>query len=136
MTQRRILFDTQLLIWASEDRPELPEQARDLLLDDDVVPMFSAGSIWEVAIKSALGRADFQVDPVALASGLNGAGYIEIPIDARHAAAVRTLPSPGPGGHKDPFDRLLVAQARVEAVELATCDAALPDYGGSIFSMR
>ena len=135
MTRRRILFDTQLLIWASENRPELPEQARNLLLDDNVVPMFSAASIWEVAIKSALGRPDFQVDPVALAKGLAGAGYIELPISARHAAAVRTLPSPGPGGHKDPFDRLLVAQAWVETVGLATCDAALPDYGENIMAV-
>ncbi len=132
---RRILFDTQLLIWAAENRSDLPDDARALLLDAQVEPLFSAASIWEVAIKSALGRADFPVDPAALAQGLAGAGYVELAVQARHGAAVRALPCPGPDGHKDPFDRLLVAQARIETVELATADRLLERYGSGILTL-
>lgn len=103
MAPRRILFDTQLLIWAAEARPELPRGARDLLLDAEVAPVVSAASIWEIAIKSALGRADFNIDADALSSGLRDSDYEALPIDPRHAAAVSQLPFPGPKSHRDPF---------------------------------
>ena len=131
----RLLLDTQLLIWAAEGSAALPKRARDLLLDPAVEPAFSAASIWEVAIKSALGRADFAIDPAALAAGLLAAGYREHPVTARHAAALRTLPHPGPDGHRDPFDRLLLAQARTEGVPLATVDRSLALYGDGVLDL-
>ena len=133
---RRILLDTQLLIWSAEGDTRLPAAARALLLDANAAPVFSAASIWEVAIKSALGRADFAVDADALARGLRGAGYEELPVTARHAAAVRALPYPGPEGHKDPFDRLLIAQARHEGIGLATADGRLAAYGECVLRVR
>ena len=89
---------------------------------------FSAASLWEVAIKSGLGRPDFEVDPVRLGDGLVDNGYIEIPVTGRHAAAVMTL-SPH---HKDPFDRLLVAQATIEGMRLLTSDRLLVQYGSHV----
>ena len=135
VARRRILFDTQLLIWAAQARPELSAPARALLLDPEVTPIFSAASIWEVAIKSALGRADFAIDADGLVAGLRDAGYEALSIDPRHAAAVSRLPSPGPDGHRDPFDRLLLAQAREEGIALATADGTLPRYGGDVLAV-
>lgn len=135
MAARRILFDTQLLIWAAGAHPELSAAARTLLLDPEITPVFSVASIWEVTIKSALGRPDFTIDAAALDAGLRGAGYETLPIEARHALAVARLPSPGPGGHRDPFDRLLLAQAREEGIALATADRTLPLYGGDILTV-
>ena len=131
-----VLLDTQLLIWAAEDSADLPAAVRALLLDADVDPAFSAASIWEVAIKSALGREDFRIDATLLARGLRSAGYAELQIDARHAAAVGALPFPGPGGHRDPFDRLLLAQARMEGIDLATADRTLARYGEGVRLLR
>lgn len=133
---RRVLFDTQLLVWSAEDDARLPKDARALLLDPAVAPVFSAASIWEVAIKAALRRADFAVDADALARGLRGASYEELPVTARHAAALRALPYPGPDRHKDPFDRLLLAQARHEGIALATTDEPLAAYGEDVVRMR
>lgn len=133
---RRVLFNTQLLVWSAEDDACLPRRARALLLDPAVAPVFSAASIWEVAIKAALGREDFAVDAGALARGLREAGYEELPVTARHAAALRALPYPGPEGHKDPFDRLLLAQARHEGIALATTDGPLAAYEEGVLRVR
>ena len=88
--------------------------------------VFSAASVWEVAIKHELDRADFTIDPRLLRRGLLENGYIEIPVTGQHALAVVSLPRL----HKDPFDRLLVAQSIVEATVLLTADAAVARYGG------
>lgn len=90
--------------------------------------LFSAASILEVAIKYSQQRADFTVAPGELRGGLLGAGYIELPVQGEHAVAVAGLP----GIHKDPFDRLLIAQAIVEGVELLTVDAQLAAYPGPV----
>jgi PIN domain nuclease of toxin-antitoxin system len=131
-----MLFDTQLLIWSAKGDARLPTGARALLLDPAIAPVFSAASIWEVAIKAALGRNDFPVDAGALARGLQGAGYEELPVTARHAAALRALPYPGPEGHEDPFDRLLLAQARHEGIALPTTDEPLSAYGEDVMRVR
>lgn len=121
----RILLDTHLLLWAAAAPQRLPSKVRSLLRDKDTSPLFSAASIWEVVIKASLGRTDFQVDPQHLRHGLLLHGYEELPITGEHALMVRTLPA----RHKDPFDRMLLAQARSEGVELWTSDRDLAAYG-------
>ena len=124
----KLLPDTHLLLWLADGSPELPAAAQALMgdLDNDVV--FSVASLWEVAIKFALGRPEFQVDPRLLRRGLLDNGYAELTITARHALATGALPSI----HKDPFDRLLIAQATVEGITLLTVDATLLRYPGPI----
>ena len=90
--------------------------------------MFSAASIWEVAIKRALGRSDFQLDARLFRRGLIDNGYVELPVFSAHAVAVEALLPI----HKDPFDRLLVAQSQVEGIVLLTSDATVAQYSGSI----
>lgn len=87
--------------------------------------MFSVASLWEVVIKSALGRADFRVEADALRRGLLAAGYEELAVEARHALVVAALPAL----HADPFDRMLLAQATAEGLPLLTADAAVLAYG-------
>lgn len=117
----QVLFDTHILLWAAEGSPRLPAAARRLLNDPLVEPWFSAASIWEVVIKASLGRSDFTVDPMQLRRGLLRHGYVELPITGRHALAVTDLPAM----HPDPFDRMLLAQARSEMVPLASADTQL-----------
>ena len=124
----RFLFDTHLLLWAAATPERLPPLARDILDEAANDILFSAGSIWEIAIKNGLGRADFRVDPRLLRNGLLGAGYGELAISSAHAVAVNGLPSL----HKDPFDRLLVAQATVEDIVLVTADPLVGQYPGPI----
>ena len=119
------LLDTHLLLWAAGDPARLSEQAKARLLDPDSTPMFSSASIWEVAIKTALGREGFRVDPRRLWRMLLAHGYTELPIRAEHAVTVSFLPPL----HKDPFDRILVAQAKTEAIDLLTSDSRVADYG-------
>lgn len=120
-----ILLDTQLLLWAAYDPERLSGAAVQLIEDRRNTLLFSAASIWEVSIKASLGREDFDADPWTLRRGLLDAGYEELPINGAHAAEVRDLPAL----HKDPFDRLLVAQARCEGVLLLTADTAVAEYG-------
>jgi len=103
-------------------------RARLLIEDRANAPVFRAASFWEIAIKSALGRDDFQVDPALLRGGLLAAGYDELAISASHTMATAALPAL----HKDPFDRMLVAQARVEGLLLLTAGAAVAAYRGAI----
>lgn len=124
----RLLLDTHLLLWAAGLPERLPEAARALITDPATEPVFSAASLWEIAIKGSLGRADFSVDPRLFRQGLLGAGYGELPVTGAHAAATADLPPL----HRDPFDRMLVAQARVEGMLLLTADATLARYPGPI----
>lgn len=124
----KLLLDTHLLLWAAGEPKKLSPKARRLIADTDNELMFSAASLWEVAIKRGLGRADFQVDTRLLRRGLIDNGYVELPVFSAHAVAVETLPPI----HKDPFDRLLVAQSLVEGIALLTSDATVAQYGGSI----
>ena len=123
-----LLLDTHVLLWAAGVPQRLPEDVRGLLEDEDSNPFFSSASLWEIAIKSGLGRADFRVDPHVLWRGLLENGYAELPVTGAHAVAVDLLPPI----HKDPFDRLLVAQARVEGITLLTADKLVARYPGPI----
>ncbi len=123
-----LLLDTHVLLWAAGDPDRLPARERRLIEDMGTDLFFSAASIWEVAIKSGLGRPDFKVDPRLLRRGLLENGYAELPVTGNHAAAVNLLPPI----HRDPFDRLLVAQAQIEGLELLTADEFVGRYPGSI----
>ena len=124
----RLLPDTHLLLWFMEEPPDLSAKARDLIEDSANEVMFSVVSLWEVAIKFALDRPDFRVDPGVLRRGLLDNGYVELPVTGDHALATVTLPPI----HRDPFDRLLVAQAIVEGVVLLTADPVVARYPGPI----
>jgi PIN domain nuclease of toxin-antitoxin system len=124
----KFLLDTHLLIWTAARSARLSAAARQILEAPENTLLFSAASIWEVAIKRGLNRADFTVEPSVLRRGLLDNGYTELPITGAHAAAVIPLPVL----HKDPFDRLLLAQALVEGFVLLTADAALAGYGGPV----
>jgi PIN domain nuclease of toxin-antitoxin system len=124
----KLLPDTQILIWAADSPGVLPDKARDLLSNPDNGIFFSTASLWEVAIKFGLNRPDFRVDPSILHQGLINNGFQELCICARHTIAVNELPNL----HKDPFDRLLIAQARVEGMTLLTCDAQIAAYHGPV----
>jgi PIN domain nuclease of toxin-antitoxin system len=122
------LLDTHLLLWAAGGSDRLRDVARALLADPDNELMFSAASLWEVAIKRGLGRDDFQVDPRLRRRGLRDNGYSELAITSEHAIAIDLLPPI----HKDPFDRILVAQSTVEGITLLTADPMVARYQGSV----
>jgi PIN domain nuclease of toxin-antitoxin system len=124
----KLLLDTHLLLWAAGEPKRLSKQARALIDDPDNELLFSAASLWEVAIKRSLGRHDFKVDARLLRRGLLDNGYSELPIVSDHVVATESL-SPI---HKDPFDRVLVAQATVEGVTLLTIDSLVSQYPGPI----
>ena len=124
----KLLLDTHLLLWAAAEPERLPEVARVLLEAPENELVFSVASVWEVAIKSALGRDDFTVDAAVLRRGLIENGYLELPVAGEHAVAVPTLPPL----HRDPFDRLLVAQAQIEGIILLTVDPLVAAYPGPI----
>ncbi len=124
----KLLTDTHLLLWAAGQPEKLSPAARDLLEDPGNEPLFSAASLWEISIKLGLGRADFNVDPRLLRRGLRDNGWQELPITGAHAVAIDHLPPL----HKDPFDRLLLAQATEEGILLLPADAVLAQYPGPI----
>lgn len=124
----KLLLDTQLLLWATLDPHLLSSAAFALMNDPRNSLVFSAVTIWEVAIKFALGRADFDVDPRVLRRALLDNGYAELPITGQHAVTIANLPPL----HKDPFDRLLLAQAIIEGITLVTADARLARYPGPV----
>jgi PIN domain nuclease of toxin-antitoxin system len=123
----KFLLDTHLLLWAAGEPKRLSKAVRSLLEDADNELLFSAASLWEVAIKSALGRKDFRVEVRLLRRGLLDNGYSELPIVSDHVVAIESLPI-----HKDPFDRVLVAQATVEGITLLTNDPVVAQYPGTI----
>jgi PIN domain nuclease of toxin-antitoxin system len=120
-----LLLDTHLVLWAAL-APERLSAAARRLIESRLQPVaFSDATLWEVAIKSSLGKPGFSVDAAALRKGLLAAGFDELPIRAEHVIAVAGLP----WLHRDPFDRLLVAQAAVEGLTLLSVDAQLKRYG-------
>jgi len=124
----RLLLDTHLLLWAAGSPERLPFAARELLDDPQSVPIFSSASLWEVAIKSGLGRHDFRADARLLRRGLLDNGYDELAITSEHAVALGGLPPI----HKDPFDRMLIAQSMVEGITLLTADPLVAQYPAPI----
>ena len=124
----KLLLDTQILLWAAGHPKRLSAAARKLLNDPRNELLFSAASLWEIAIKNTLGREDLRVEPRLLRRGLLDNGYVELPITSQHAVSIDTLPHL----HKDPFDRLLLAQALSEGVTLVTADTQLARYPGPV----
>jgi PIN domain nuclease of toxin-antitoxin system len=124
----KLLLDTHLLLWAAGEPRRLSKKARALIDNPNNELLFSAASLWEVAIKRGLGREDFKVDARLLRRGLLDNGYRELPVFSDHVVATESLPLI----HKDPFDRILVAQATVEGVTLLTIDSLVSQYPGPI----
>jgi len=127
----RLLLDTHIILWVAGEPDKLSEEARALLLNVSNKLYFSAASIWEIVIKRGLGREDFKVDPQRLRKQLVINGYEEIAISSDHALAVELLPLL----HKDPFDRILIAQARAEGILLLTADNQISLYGDGIVTV-
>jgi PIN domain nuclease of toxin-antitoxin system len=120
----KLLLDTHLLIWAASDDPALSGQARSLIEDPNNTLYFSVQSIWEIVIKSSLRRPDFQLDARVFRTNLLDAGYNELSIEAHHALEILQLPPI----HRDPFDRMLIAQAISEGIVLLTHDDIVRQY--------
>lgn len=124
----KLLLDTHLLLWSAGQPQRLSPAARELIEDPANEPVFSAVSLWEIAIKRGLGRADFQVEPRILRRGLLDNGYAELSMNSDHAVAIEGLPPL----HRDPFDRILIAQATVEGILLLTADSQVSQYPGPV----
>jgi PIN domain nuclease of toxin-antitoxin system len=123
-----LLLDTHVLLWAASEPQRLSAKARTLLLDPVNQLVFSAASLWEISIKSSLDQTGFKVDARRLWRMLLVNGYRELPVTSEHSVAVNELPAL----HKDPFDRILVAQARVEGLLLLTSDKIVAKYGEGV----
>ena len=121
----RLLLDTHVFIWAVTADRKLKPADRSFITSAEKV-FVSAASIWEIAIKCRLGKIDGDANDFA--DGIEASGFKELPVSARHAAAVGTLPL----HHTDPFDRLILAQAFAEPLHLLTADSALAAYGGAV----
>ncbi len=119
-----VLLDTHILLWALDSPQRLPRDIVAQLESPETTVYFSAASIWEIAIKTALGRVDFPYSPEAIAQAAKDTGFVELPISAAHGAKVAHLPL----HHRDPFDRLLIAQILLLPAQLITTDAALVPY--------
>jgi PIN domain nuclease of toxin-antitoxin system len=124
----KFLLDTHVLLWAAGQPERLSAATRRLLNSPSHELLFSAASLWEIAIKKTLGREDFRVEPRLLRRGLLDNGYVELPVTSQHAVGIDGLPPL----HKDPFDRLLLSQALSEGVTLLTADEQLARYPGPV----
>ena len=124
----KLLLDTHLLLWSAGKTERLSTEARALIEALDNELFFSSAILWEVVIKRGLGRDDFKVDARLLRRGLLDNGYSELPIGSEHVVAIENLPPI----HRDPFDRILVAQAQVEGITLLTADPTVAQYPGPI----
>ena len=124
----KLLLDTHILLWAAGQPDRLPQNARDLIATPENELFFSAANLWEILIKRGLGRDDFKADARVLRRALLDNGYGELPIGSEHVVAIDSLPMI----HKDPFDRILVAQATVEGITLVTADQIVAKYPGPV----
>ena len=127
----KLLLDTHIILWVAGAPEKISESTRTLLTAPDNSLFFSAASIWEIVIKLGLEREDFKVDPHRLRKMLVLHGYTELPVTAEHALKVDSLPPL----HKDPFDRLLLAQARAEGMHLLTADARIAQYQEAVIKI-
>jgi len=123
----KLLIDTHLLLWAASG--SLPDEAIPYFTSKENKLFFSSASIWEIIIKRGLNRQDFQVDPVMLYGGLLNNDYSELGITSHHALLVAHLPQI----HKDPFDRILIAQAKAEGMMLLSSDEIVSKYSPVIY---
>lgn len=119
-----LLLDTHILLWALDAPERLPPDVAAQIESSETMVYFSAASIWEIAIKMALGKVDFHFSPEDIAQAAKETGFVELPVSAAHGAKVAHLPP----HHRDPFDRLLIAQALLMPAQLLTADSALPPY--------
>jgi PIN domain nuclease of toxin-antitoxin system len=124
----KLLLDTHLLLWAAGQPERLSERALSFIQSPENELFYSPASLWEIAIKRGLGRADFKVDARQLRRALLDNGYSELPIGSEHVVSIEGLPPI----HKDPFDRILVAQAQVEGITLLTADPVVAQYPGPV----
>jgi len=124
----RFILDTHLALWVTINSPRISSEARTTLLNPANQFGFSVSSIWEIAIKKGLGRPDFPYDPREIRRQLIMNGHEELTIESRHVVLVDSLPLI----HKDPFDRILIAQAMVEGITLLTADPVIAKYPGPI----
>jgi len=124
----RMLVDTHLLLWAAASSRRLPQEARRLMQDPENEVLYSAASLWEIAIKAALRKADFRADVALLRPALVEMGFKELSISGAHVERLPQLPHL----HKDPFDRMLVAQSLAEPLVLLTNDSVLAGYGEGV----
>ncbi len=124
----KLLLDTHLVLWAASAPKRLSPAARLLLRNPENELVVSVASFWEIVIKRGLGRDDFKVEPARLRRGLRDNGWKELALTSDHALAVDLLPPL----HRDPFDRMLVAQSNVESIMLLTSDSLVSQYPGSI----
>ncbi|MFP4086918.1 MAG: type II toxin-antitoxin system VapC family toxin [Desulfobacteraceae bacterium] len=127
----KLLLDTHVVLWAAGQPERLSDSARTLLTTPDNMLFFSVASIWEIVIKRGLGRDDFKVNPRRLREMLVSHGYSELAVGAEHVLAIESLPPI----HKDPFDRLLLAQAQTEGMLLLTVNATVSKYKESVLSV-
>ena len=118
----RLLLDTHAIIWYAQGMPSLSHTARDAMEHEEC--HFSMASLWEIAIKQRLGKLGFSASIPAIATFCEAAGFLPLGITPAHAEAVKTLPDI----HRDPFDRMLVAQAQVEGLSIVTTDSFIPQY--------
>lgn len=128
----RVLADSHILAWFAEDDRKLTGEMRSILEDEDNTPFFSSASIWELTIKRALNRDGFNIEPRVLHRALLDNGFHELAVNSRHAFALEALPPI----HKDPFDRILIAQATSEGMLLLTSDETIARYNGPIRLVR
>ena len=126
-----LLLDTHVALWAITDSPRLPLTARELITSPKTNVWVSTASLWEIAIKHALGRGDMPISGKDAMCFFSESGYRLLPIEAEHAVAVEDLPA----HHNDPFDRILVAQALVEPMRLMTHDALVALYSDTIIKI-
>lgn len=125
----KILIDTHIAIWSIEDNPQLSQKAKDILLDKNNEIFFSVASAWEVTIKHNAHPEIFPESGENFADGCEDNGFIALPIMLKHVYAVSSLKrSDNAPRHKDPFDRILLAQAKSENMMFLTHDALIPDY--------
>lgn len=124
----KLLLDTHLILWSSQSADLVPRIAYELMSDPSHELFFSSVTIWEIAIKQALGRKGFNADAKFVLRWLVELGYKEVPLTSAHSLRVLALPP----NHADPFDRILLAQAMSEGLTLLTSDAALAKYSGPI----
>jgi PIN domain nuclease of toxin-antitoxin system len=117
----RILLDTHIYLWWLEDHIKLSSKARELIYSADEVYVSSA-SIWEAAIKISIGKLEAEISALAQQISLNG--FIELPVSAKHAVQIAQLPN----YHRDPFDRMLIAQAMTEPLRLLSADTQVAQY--------
>ena len=121
----RLLLDTQIFLWYLDLAARIPPMAREAIEAADNAVLVSAVVIWEIAIKTSAGRLEISTtDLRRLPRLIEATGFDELPVRARHAAGVHALP----WHHRDPFDRLMVAQAREESLTLVTVDPAIRAY--------